>query len=224
MSTTPEQPSPEDAPRVEGDAGREQTSESPAEAAALSPSEQGRTTTQPAVAPPSPQQDATREAGTPPSSWREGRSGLILALLMAAFSTYLLYGIVTMDVADNVDQPGPAFFPAVLMVAGYILAALLALATWRNPEPVDREGRATYSNFGAVGWCVAGFVIFALSLEFLGWVLAAAVLFWCVARGIGSRRPLFDVSVALVVSSIIYLIFRGVLGLNLPPGILAGVL
>jgi putative tricarboxylic transport membrane protein len=71
-------------------------------------------------------------------------------------------------------------------------------------------------------WSVAGFLVFALTIEVLGWILAAALLFWAVARGIGSRRPLFDISLALVLSSAIYLAFSVGLGLNLPSGILGG--
>jgi putative tricarboxylic transport membrane protein len=54
--------------------------------------------------------------------------------------------------------------------------------------------------------------------------VAAAVLFWGVAYALGSRRPLFDVSVALVMSSVIQLTFGYLLGLNLPAGFLAGVM
>ena len=42
------------------------------------------------------------------------------------------------------------------------------------------------------------------------------------ARGFGSRRPLFDISLALLVSSAIYLAFTVGLGLTLPSGILGG--
>ena len=73
-------------------------------------------------------------------------------------------------------------------------------------------------------WAVVvfGFLAFALTLEVLGWILAAALLFWAVARGFGSRRPLFDISLALLVSSAIYLAFTVGLGLTLPSGILGG--
>ena len=57
-----------------------------------------------------------------------------------------------------------------------------------------------------------------------GWIIAAAVLFWGVAYALGSRRPVFDISVALVMSSVIQLTFGALLGLNLPAGFLAGVL
>jgi putative tricarboxylic transport membrane protein len=66
-------------------------------------------------------------------------------------------------------------------------------------------------------------VAFIVLLRPLGWILAAAMLFWGVAYALGSRRPVFDISVALVVSSVIQLAFGYALGLNLPAGFLAGV-
>ena len=57
-----------------------------------------------------------------------------------------------------------------------------------------------------------------------GWIIAAAMLFWGVSYALGSRRPVFDISVALVMSSVIQLIFGAALGLNLPAGFLEGVL
>lgn len=159
------------------------------------------------------------------ASWSDGRSGLLLALVMVAFSTYLLFGILTMDVRDGVDFPGPRFFPGILMVAGYILAVLLTLHYLRSPEhPKETSERQyrTFTDWSAVSWAVGGFLVFALTLELLGWIIAAAVLFWCVARGFGSRRTVFDVSLALTISSAIYLAFSLGLGLTLPSGILGG--
>ncbi|HKO32422.1 MAG TPA: tripartite tricarboxylate transporter TctB family protein, partial [Candidatus Limnocylindria bacterium] len=67
-------------------------------------------------------------------------------------------------------------------------------------------------------------VAFMVLLRPVGWIVAAAVLFWGVAYALGSRRPIFDVSVALVMSSLIQLTFGYLLGLNLPAGFLAGVM
>lgn len=177
------------------------------------------------------EQHPAGEAGTPSAyspvrdSWWNGRSGLLLSLVMAAFSTYLLFGILTMEVREGVDFPGPRFFPGILMVAGYILAVLLALHYLRSPEhPKETSAQRyrTFTDWTAVAWAVGGFLVFALTLDVLGWILAAALLFWSVAKGFGSRRSLFDISLALVVSSAIYLAFSVGLGLNLPSGILGG--
>ena len=165
--------------------------------------------------------------GQPPvrTSWWDGRSGLLLSLVMVAFSTYLLIGILTMDVGEGTDFPGPKFFPGILMVAGYVLAALLALHYVRSPEhPTETSTRKyrTFTDWSAVLWTAGGFLLFALTLETLGWIIAAALMFWFVAKGFGSRRPIFDVSLALLMSSAVYLAFSIGLGLSLPSGILGG--
>ncbi|WP_040156104.1 tripartite tricarboxylate transporter TctB family protein [Mobilicoccus massiliensis] len=183
------------------------------------------------AATPSPASSArpTRDGTDDRASFWSGRSGIVVPLLMAAFSTYLVVGILQTHVPDGADFPGPRFFPAILAVLGYVLAVLLLVQVIRRPEPVDHRvigsdaRHRTFSDWSAVAWCVGGFALFALTIELLGWILAAALLFWCSARGIGSRRPLFDVSLALVVSSVIYLAFAVGLGLNLPSGILGGI-
>ncbi|WP_298746691.1 tripartite tricarboxylate transporter TctB family protein [uncultured Serinicoccus sp.] len=156
-----------------------------------------------------------------------GRSGLVVPALLAAFTTYLLVGVLTMEVPEGTDFPGPRFFPLILIALGYLLSVLLVLHYLRHPEPVDTGDQdggqwRTFTDWRAVAWCVGGFLVFALTIELLGWILAAAVLFWCVARGIGSTRGLFDASLALVVSSAVYLAFAQGLGLNLPAGVLGG--
>lgn len=167
---------------------------------------------------------ATPAPRSPRGPW-SGRSGLVVPLLLAGLSTYLLVGIVTMSVPENTDFPGPRFYPLLLTVAGYLLAVLLVLDVLRKPQSRDAEDAATYryhSDWQALAWLVGGFLVFSLGIEFLGWIIAGALLFWCVARGIGSKRPIFDLSLALVFSSLIYIAFAVGLGLNLPSGLLGG--
>jgi putative tricarboxylic transport membrane protein len=129
-------------------------------------------------------------------------------------------------------------------VAGYVIAALLALRILMRPEPAepatfgehdvvsDEERRAAeeaaavqyraFSDWRCVAWAVGGFLAFAALLPFAGWILTAALLFWCVARAMDSRTPARDLAVALTVSSLVYLAFGVALGLNLPSGLIGG--
>ncbi|MGW3236596.1 tripartite tricarboxylate transporter TctB family protein [Streptomyces olivaceus] len=79
------------------------------------------------------------------------------------------------------------------------------------------------SNQWAVTGLVGTIVAFIALLEPLGWLLSGAMLFWGVARSLGSRRPVFDLFLSLAVSSLVQLAFSAGLGLSLPPGVLAGV-
>lgn len=146
-----------------------------------------------------------------------------MPLVLGTISTLVVIGILRMDIAEEATFPGPRFFPAILAAAGYLLTALLTVHYLRHHDPESEQTEhRTYSDWRAFGWVGGGFLAFALLLEVLGWILAAGLLFWCVSRGFGSRRPGLDVSVALVMSSATYLVFGAVLGLPLPSGLLGG--
>lgn len=86
-------------------------------------------------------------------------------------------------------------------------------------EPVGEPARER-ANWPCLAGTVGGVAFFALTLEFLGWVIAATVLFWAVTTGLGSRRHVVNLVAGLGVASLIQVVFSGVLGLSLPPGLL----
>jgi putative tricarboxylic transport membrane protein len=87
-----------------------------------------------------------------------------------------------------------------------------------------RRRRIDATDWRTTGYVFGALVGFVLILQPVGWLLSAAALFWLIARALGSRRPVFDIGVALIFSSFIQLAFSAGLGLNLPSGILTGVL
>lgn len=82
--------------------------------------------------------------------------------------------------------------------------------------------RQTHSDWKTVGQIVGASIAFILLLKVLGWILCAAFLFWAVSRALGSKKPVFDVGVALLFSSAIQLAFNAGLGLPLPAGFIGG--
>lgn len=167
---------------------------------------------------------------------------LSMPLLIIALATYLLVGMLTMTVPDSVAFPGPRFFPAIITAVLYVLAVADILAvirkhrasdtlqtvessgTYRDGDPAAtaHEDVITRVDLRSLAWAVGGFLFFALTLEYLGWVIGAGLLFWCVARGFGAKNPLMALIVGLTVSSLAYIAFDMGLGLNLPSGILGG--
>lgn len=160
-----------------------------------------------------------------------------MPLIIAAFATYLLVGIFTMRVPDGTDFPGPQFFPAIIVAGLYAFAAVLVVSAVRGlqaaPDSATVDGEADSGPDGAQGrtvrvdvrsmaWVVGSFAAFALLLDVLGWVLAAGLLFWCIARGFGSTKPLQSLAVGLTVSALAYIGFDMMLGLPLPSGVLGG--
>ena len=80
----------------------------------------------------------------------------------------------------------------------------------------DAPSAPVASDLRTTGFVLATLIGFVLVLPWAGWVLSGAALFWCIARALGSRSTWMDVGVALLISSIIQLIFGGLLGLSLP--------
>ena len=159
------------------------------------------------------------------SVW-SGRSELVMAGLVLALAIYLTVGVVTMAVPEGAEAPGPQFFPTLLAGVLYALAILLAVQHFRSPvdgRPCDAGGNLG-SNWRALSTVLVAFAGFAVILQPVGWIVAAALLFWLVSRALGSRRTYFDIGLALVFACAIQVAFSAGLGLSLPPGFLEGVL
>ena len=90
--------------------------------------------------------------------------------LLVALGLLLIYGIFDMEVADDAELFGPKAFPWITAGFCFLVAALLTLTIFRNPEvsaPVlDDDGRPVSflaSNWRATGITVGSFVAFAVS-------------------------------------------------------------
>ena len=85
-------------------------------------------------------------------------------------------------------------------------------------DAVAAEDQAPAFDWRTFGLVLGAVVVFAVMLEPVGWILSATLLFWIVAYALGSRRPVFDIGVGLLLSSLVQLAFGAGLGLNLPSG------
>ena len=168
--------------------------------------------------------------------------GLTMPAIIAAFATYLVVGILTMRVPEGTVFPGPQFFPAIIATGLYVFAAALVVSAIREvrslPDPLvaeleaaraeadgageERQARAVRVDARSLAWVVGSFLAFAFLLDLLGWVIAAGLLFWGVARGFGAARPLQVLAVGLTVSSLACIGFDMLLGMPLPSGLLGG--
>lgn len=170
-------------------------------------------------------------SGTPAGqhSFWAGRSGLIVPAIMMLLGLFLIFGITQMDVADDGELFGPQAFPWIAAGACFLVGVLLTVQILRSPEVpesmVEEDGsirEGSHSNWPATLGALGSFVGFALILETVGWIIAAALVFWGLTVALGNRRYLFNLLVGLAMSSIMQLIFSGLLGLNLPSGVMGG--
>lgn len=150
-----------------------------------------------------------------------GRGALIMPAILLAIAIFLGIGISRMEVAGTDELFGPKVFPMLTIGLLVVVSVLLTISILRNPEDPAPEEEDPSSNWRSVAIVVGTLVLFIVLLETAGWILAAAILFAGVAVGLGSRRYGLLIGVGLVISSLIQLIFVGLLGLSLPPGVFA---
>lgn len=174
--------------------------------------------------------------GGPPTVRPEVDLGaLVIPAVLVAIGTFLLVGNLTMDVAgEEGGLFGPKAFPWIVLVLCYGVAALMAIEVLR-PKPVvvssdpgdeadsilDHEDIDTdKSNWRSVGIVVGGVLLFAVTLEPLGWLIAGTALFAIVAFGLGARNALGSLLGGLGMTAAIQVLFSGFLGIHIPPGLL----
>lgn len=112
-------------------------------------------------------------------------------------------------------------YPAAVLIA-FVALMVGFIFRVRRTEREPPTTKFKTSGWSAIFLIVAGAVIELTLMEYLGFVIASAVLFWLTARAFDSQHPLRDAGSAIAVSTGAYLIFARLLDLSLPTGLLAG--
>jgi putative tricarboxylic transport membrane protein len=110
------------------------------------------------------------------------------------------------DVATSNDPIGPKPVPIVLGALLLLVAALYAV-----------DGRT-------VLLLIAAFVVNIVLIDRLGWVISGALLFWGSAYALGNRHHVRNLVIAAGLSLATFYGFAIGLGVNLPAGVLQGIL
>ncbi|WP_119304936.1 tripartite tricarboxylate transporter TctB family protein [Dongia deserti] len=147
---------------------------------------------------------------------------LVLGLGIAALGAFLLWETGEIRVSPVYAKVGPRVIPNLV---GGIMTALGLLLAWQNwramqaagpaPSRASAEDRTDWLPIGAIAIALIQQI---LLFELLGFMPTAAILFYCVAYGFGSRRYLRDALIAIAIAVVAYVGFVHVLGLNLPAG------
>jgi putative tricarboxylic transport membrane protein len=153
------------------------------------------------------------------SANRRVHSGeLLISLGLLALGSFIVYETQGIAETQGYAQVGPRLFPYIvgagLALCGAVLGWQSIFGGWRN-VPLDQPGHDA-PDWTAFGIVSAGIVLHMIVIGYAGFVLAGALLFALVARGFGSRRPERDAVIALVLATVVYLIFTRALGLKLP--------
>jgi putative tricarboxylic transport membrane protein len=143
---------------------------------------------------------------------------MVLAGGVLALGLFIAVETAMLEVAPSQAAVGPRLFPS-LVAAGLLLvgAALLREAFFGH---IAHEGGFEL-DWPAVGLVSAGLVLQMLILEWVGWIVAAVLLFTLTARAFGSRRLLLDLAIGLGLGVLTFAVFSYGLDLSLPAGELA---
>lgn len=151
-------------------------------------------------------------------------AGLAIGLGLILLGGIIFYDASQMQIPPTYAKVGPHAFPYFI---AFGLAAVGAYFAWNAWAPAARreivaEGFDT--DWRALLIIGAGLLIHLNILKPLGFVISGVFLFMCVAFAFGSRKFLRDGIVAIILVVVSYIGFTHGLGLQLPPGILAGLL
>ncbi len=151
-------------------------------------------------------------------------AGLAIGLGLVAIASVIGFETMQMQVPPSYARVGPQIFPYIIAIGLAITGAHIAWKSYRGADDIAEIADSEPTDWKAVGIIMAGLIAHMNLLKPLGFVPAGLILFWSVAFAFGSRRYGRDVLVGLLLALFAYLGFTHGLGLQLPPGILKGLL
>jgi putative tricarboxylic transport membrane protein len=131
-------------------------------------------------------------------------------------------------IANSNDPIGPKPVPIVLGVLLLVVAVLYAVDVARGGTG-EAEAGEDVDVTSAVDWrtvllLIAAFLVNLVLIEPLGWVISGGLLFWGSAFALGSRHHFRNLVIAAGLSLATFYAFAIGLGVNLPAGVLQGIL
>ena len=159
------------------------------------------------------------KANTPISA-----AGLAIGFGLILIGAVIFFDAALMQVPPTYARIGPQIFPYFFAFGLAVVGAYFAWNSWapKARRQIVPEGFGT--DWLALLIIGLGLLIHLNILKPLGFVVSGVFLFLCVTFAFGSRKFVRDGIVAIILALVSYVGFNYGLGLQLPPGILAGLL
>jgi len=142
-------------------------------------------------------------------------TGLVFLLLAGAIAAMILHAP---QVQETVG-PGPYFFPAIsaFLIAG--LSLTLLLKSVREPHSAQPRGQVPgKKTWHRIFWIVLWCVIYAATLERLGFLLSTAVTTFALLSYFTWRAWMFNIVASAATPVLIYFLFDVLLKVHMPKG------
>ena len=153
--------------------------------------------------------------------------------LAFAGSLLLLGVIVLIDTKNMVVPPGsgsvgPQVFPTIIGIFIVAVSIFLAFEVLRGnygqPEGTEFGEIETKTDFKTLGIVSASILTYPFLIERAGFVIASTVVFFGVGFAYGARKLIKNLVIAVIFALVVYLTFTKLLSVELPAGILKGIL
>lgn len=149
-------------------------------------------------------------------------AGLAIGLGLIAIASVIGFETMQMRVPPSYARVGPQIFPYIIALGMVLTGAFIAWKSYRGGDEVIDEVEPT--DWKNVGIILLGLIAHMNLLRPAGFVPAGVVLFMSVTFAFGSRRFGRDAMIGFFLVLFAYIGFTYGLGLQLPPGILKGLL
>lgn len=141
-------------------------------------------------------------------------AGLVIAVSLFGLAAVIMNDASSYEIRRSYARFGPEIVPYLVATGTAVLGVLTVIMAWRGKF----EARDPL-NFGGVLWLVGGIIAEIVMLYGgTGFIPGSAVLFACAARAFGQTTLLLNLGVGVVISTVLFLLFRYGLGLSLPSG------
>lgn len=147
-----------------------------------------------------------------------GEAGFGLGVIL--FGVFVAILTTNIPIGPAYSAVGPKVFPWLISGALIVIGVLLLVEGLTTAEPPERI---------EVDWRAIVIIALGLAAQLLlmkpaGFIIASTVLFVAVARAFGGKRWWLEIVVGLALSAVTQIGFTWGLGLQLPSGILGGLL
>ncbi|MCX4390181.1 tripartite tricarboxylate transporter TctB family protein [Micromonospora peucetia] len=164
-------------------------------------------------------------AATPP---RDRAQYAVCAFLALVGVLVIIDAARTGQAISAADAIGPKPVPILLGVLLLLVATIYTVDVARGgtgePEAGEDVDPTTPIDWRTVLLLIGAFGVNAVLIDRLGWVISGTLLFWGSAFALGNRRHVHNLLIAVALSLATFYTFAIGLGVNLPAGVLQGIL
>ncbi len=147
----------------------------------------------------------------------------LIGIGLLLFAGLVHWQTLSIPVSPMYAQVGPRVFPYITTAGLTVFAILLLVQAVRGGWQQPDEKEVTL-DWKAVAFVTAGLVANVALIGPLGFSAASTIMFVLVAYGFGSRRPIRDAGIGLVLALAAYFGFAKALGVNIGAGVIENLL